>query len=71
VLTFNDILHTEGIDPRRVRLVRHGDTRARAPSLYEVWRSDPKRLERYQEIQSREVFEIGEILASFVGDTLD
>jgi hypothetical protein len=66
VLTFNDILHTEGIDPRRVRLVRHGDTRARTPSIYEVWRSDPKRLERYQEIQSREVFKIGEILASFV-----
>ncbi len=66
MLTFNDLLDLEGFDPHRVRLVRHGDRRARTPSLYEVWRADPRRLERYQEVQSREVFEIGEILASFV-----
>jgi hypothetical protein len=66
LLTFNDILAIEGIDPARVRLVKHQDARARTPSLYEVWLSNPTRLERYQEIQHREVFKVEEILASFV-----
>jgi GIY-YIG catalytic domain len=66
VITFNDILRIEGIDPRQVRLVRHLDNRVRNPSLYEVWRSAPKLLEEYQAVQSRDVFKVGEILASFV-----
>jgi hypothetical protein len=40
--------------------------RARAQSLYEIWRSDPRLLERYQAVQKGEVFRVGEILASFV-----
>jgi hypothetical protein len=50
MITFNAILHSEGIDPRGVRLIRHQDERAkraRAQSLYEIWRSNPRLLERY------------------------
>src|SRR6266511_3506478 len=75
MITFNDILRIEGIDPRQVRLVRHQDKslrRARRrdktvpPSLYEAWIRDPGLLERYQAVQARDVFNVGEILASFV-----
>lgn len=66
MIKFNDILQLEDVDPRGVRLVRHQDGRARKPSLYDVWRSDPTRLESYQAIQSREVFNVGDTLASFV-----
>jgi hypothetical protein len=64
MIKFNDILRPEGVDPRRVRVVRHQDGRARKPSLYEVWSSDAKRLESYQAVQHREVFNVGDTLAS-------
>jgi GIY-YIG catalytic domain len=63
MLTFNDILQAEGLDPRGVRLVKHQDKRA---PLYEIWRTKPRLLERYQAIQGRDVFRIGDRLASFV-----
>ena len=34
--------------------------------LYDVWRTNPKLLERYQVIQRRDIFKVGEMLASFV-----
>jgi hypothetical protein len=68
MITFNDILRKEGVDPKLVRLVRHQDAgrQTSAMTLYKAWKMDPGRLERYQEIQRRRVFEPGQILASFV-----
>ena len=66
MIKFNDILRLEGVDPRKVRLVRHQDRRARTPSLYEIWRSDATKLEKYQAIQRRGVFNVGDMVASFV-----
>jgi integrase len=63
MIMFNDILRLEGLDPETVRLVRHGSTQV---SLYEIWRTDPQLLEGYQAIQSRNVFNAGDKLASFV-----
>lgn len=63
MITFNDILVLEGVDPPGVRLVKHQDVRK---SLYDVWRTDPQMLERYQTIQRRNVFNVGETLATFV-----
>jgi len=67
MLTFNSILKHEHIDPREVRLLRHQDNRASANCTpYNLWRAGDGRLEAYQRIQKRKVFEIGCLLASFV-----
>ena len=67
MLTFNDILRIEGVDPEQVRLIRHQDTRTQVVRpLYEIWRTEPERLERYQELQKPGAFREGEHLASFV-----
>jgi hypothetical protein len=68
VITFNDILRSEGIDVTHVRLVRHLDTGRRDPTIYAAWRSPNGRqlVEEYQRIQARRVFHIGDIVASFV-----
>lgn len=68
MITFNEILRAEGIDPANVRLVRHLDTGRRSPTIYATYRSpDGRRLiEEYQRIQHRRVFEVGELVASFV-----
>jgi hypothetical protein len=75
MLTFNSILSDEDIDPKKVRLVRHQDNRSSGNSTpYNLWLSDRVSLETYQRIQSRKVFEIGGLLASFLvtpnGETL-
>jgi len=66
VLTFNDLLALEGIDTTQVRLVRHQDRRLGAGRLYEAWRNHRDSFERYQSAQSRNVFPVGALLASFV-----
>lgn len=66
MLTFNDLLTLEGIDPARVRLVRHQDGRLRDGQLHEVWRTDRPRFEAYQRVQVRDVFPHGATLASFI-----
>jgi hypothetical protein len=67
MLTFNAILKYEKVDPENVRLVRHQDARAAANCTpYDLWRAGDGRLETYQRIQKREVFDIGNLLASFV-----
>jgi hypothetical protein len=66
VLTFNDLLTLEGVDPAQVRLVRHQDRRLRAGRLYEAWRTDRAAFAAYQSAQKRDVFPIGAILASFI-----
>lgn len=66
MLTFNDLLVLEGIDPTRVRLVRHQDNRLRPGRLYEAWRNDRGTFENYQSVQSKNRFPVGGLLASFV-----
>jgi hypothetical protein len=67
MITFNTILEQAGVDPDTVRLVRHQDARnPGGTTLYETWRSEPHRIEAYQQIQSRQVFAFGDIVASFV-----
>jgi len=68
VITFNDILRSEGIEPTGVRLVRHLDTGRREPTIYAAWRSSKGRhlVEEYQRIQARRIFRIGDAVASFV-----
>jgi hypothetical protein len=79
MITFNDVLRSEGIDPANVRLVRHQDSRVAHSSIYATWRQRDNGhalVEEYQSLQSRRVFEVGDLLASFVvtppprGDTL-
>jgi hypothetical protein len=67
MLTLNAILKHEGIDPKKVRLVRHQDARASVNCTpYDLWRAGDGRLELYQRIQRREVFDVGDLLAAFV-----
>lgn len=68
MITFNDILQSAGVDSRAVRLARHQDSRAPGGSIYGVWKlpDGPRRVEEYQSIQKRDVFKVGEFVASFV-----
>lgn len=66
MLTFNDLLVLEGIDPSQVRLVRHQDNRLRPGRLYEAWRNDRGAFEDYQSVQSKNRFPVAGLLASFV-----
>ena len=66
MLTFNDLLGLEGIDPGQVRLVRHQDGRLGAGRLYGAWRNDRDAFEGYQSVQHRDVFPVGHLLASFI-----
>jgi hypothetical protein len=71
MLTFNSILRHENIDPGGVRLVRHQDTRPGRLTPYNLWRSGDDRFETYQRMQSRNVFAVGDLLASFVATPAD
>ena len=66
MLTFNDVLHLEGIDPADVRLARHRDGRLRPGRLYETWLTNRGDFEAYQSVQAREVFPVGSFVASFI-----
>lgn len=66
MLTFNDLLVLEGVEPARVRLVRHQDNRLQPGRLYEAWRNDREMFEDYQSVQSKDRFPVGDLLASFV-----
>lgn len=66
MLTFKHLLELEGVDPHRVRLVRHQDHRIGAGGLYAVWRNDREAFHAYQAVQARDAFPVGDILASFV-----
>lgn len=66
MLTFNDLLALEGVDPRTIRLVRHQDHRLGSGRLYETWRERREAFEAYQSVQSRDLFPVGDVLASFV-----
>lgn len=66
MLTFNDLLALEGIDTSKVRLLRHQDSRLGAGRLYETWRNDREAFETYQSVQRKDLFPVGDLLASFV-----
>lgn len=66
MLTFNDLLDLGGIDSGQVRLARHQDGRLRAGKLYEAWRTNRTAFEAYQSAQAREVFQVGDFVASFI-----
>lgn len=66
MLTFNDLLSLEGVDPLKVRLVRHQDNRVKPGRLYEAWRNARPTFERYQSVQKRKLFDVGDLLASFI-----
>lgn len=66
MLGFNNLLALENLDAAHVRLVRHQDNRLGPGRLYEAWRNDRDAFEKYQSVQSRDVFPVGDLLASFV-----
>lgn len=67
MLTFNDILRKEKIDPRKVRLVRHHFTgHPERPKPYDLWLRRDGSLEKYQRIQKKPRFKVGGLLATFV-----
>jgi len=66
-IPFDDILKSAGIVPSSVHLVRHRDQRSQnGRTPYALWRSDREAFELYQSLQSRKVFGIGNLVASFV-----
>jgi len=72
MIGFNTLLRDEGIEPSQVKLVRHQDTRSSGrPTPYQLWLAADKRLELYQAIQRRPVFQGAAFLASFVATPLD
>ena len=66
MLTFNDLLTLQGVDPTQVRLVRHQDRRLRAGRLYEAWRNNRAAFEGYQSAQARDIFPLDAVLATFI-----
>lgn len=48
---FNTLLEDAGIDPARVRLVRHQVRAGVSPTPYELWHTDRGRFEAYQALQ--------------------
>lgn len=72
MIGFNALLRDENIDPAKVRLVRHQDTRSPGrPSPYQLWLAADGRLEIYQQIQRRLVFGDARSVASFVATPLN
>lgn len=76
MISFNDILRAEDIDPATVKLVRHQEGGRRGMIVYTTSRQPDgrARVEEYQRIQHRKVFDVGGLIASFIvtphGDTL-
>jgi hypothetical protein len=68
LITFNDVLRSAGVDPARVRLARHQDTRTPGRSIYATWKSPggPEQVEEYQAVQDRDRFEVGGFVAGFL-----
>ncbi len=66
MLTFNDVLRAEGIDPTIVRLLRHQDARLPRGAIYAAWLRHDGTFESYQSVQGRARFGVGDFLASFV-----
>lgn len=70
MLNFGDLLNLEGLEFRKVRLLRHQDNRHKSfRTSYAVWRDDRPAFEEYQRTQSFSDCSklTGDIWASFVG----
>lgn len=66
MLTFDVYLRESGLNLKKIRLVRHQDTRKSASCTpYELWRQDTQKFELYQRIQQRDVFDGLDAIASF------
>lgn len=75
MLKLNTMLAQANIDPCRVQLVRHQDTRHRSRATpYTMWLNQRDQFEHYQRLQTRDVFDDKVLIASFVvppnGETL-
>ena len=73
MITFNDILRSEGVDVDQVKLVRHQDQRGtnRSTTPYQLWTARDERFNQYQCIQRRLVFKNTRHVASFVATPND
>jgi hypothetical protein len=70
-LQFSALLEQAGISPKQTWLLRHQDKRGgKGKTPYQLWRAQDGTLERYQQIQSKDVFKPGQWLASFVATPL-
>jgi hypothetical protein len=76
LISFNDLLRAEDIDPATVKLVRHQEGGRRGQIIFATSRMPDGRakVEEYQRIQHRTVFDVGGLIATFIvtprGDTL-
>lgn len=64
MLKFSDILQAEGIPKKQTWLARHSDKSGRG--VYRLWIEDLSEFEKYQSLQTRVKFDVGEFVASFV-----
>jgi hypothetical protein len=70
-IQFSTLLEQAGISPKLVWLLRHQDKRGgKGKTPYQLWRAQDGSLERYQQIQGKDVFKPGQWLASFVATPL-
>ena len=72
MITFNDILLAEGINPATVKLVRHQEGGRRGMIVYATSRQPDGRtkVEEYQRVQSRKVFDVGGLAEAARGVSL-
>ena len=63
MISFNDILRAEDIDAATVKLVRHQEGGQRGQIIFATSRMPDGRakVQEYQRIQRRKVFDVGEI----------
>lgn len=68
MLTFNTLLELASVDPKKVFLLRHEDSRLpRGRTIYSAWCSEKPNFEKYQQTQKwKNRFPEGSALASFV-----
>ena len=74
MLRLNTIFEAEGLDPARIKLIRHKDPRFRkeGKTVFDIWSSDKVRFEKYQSVQSKKnAFDEGGSVASFVVSNSD
>lgn len=63
MITFNDVLREGGVDPAKVKLLRHT---VRGKQIHEIWRSDRGLVEAYQSRQKSMFFDGVDHAACFV-----
>jgi hypothetical protein len=72
MLRFNTLLEEAHLDPRKVFLLRHKDSRLSPGRIFSAWLSERKSFESYQEIQKwKNRFPEGSALASYIVNPRD